>query len=137
MSSLTKVKVTRRGGTVVVVVGGSVVVVVARAAVVVGAMVVDVVGATVVVGLICRVGAFTVVVVARSVWPPCETGLRMGTDVVVVGSGTVVVVVVVVDGGSVVVAICSVVAVDATSSVSPTQDLNVKMRASSIAMIKP
>jgi hypothetical protein len=61
----------------------------------------------------------------------------MGTDIVVVGSGTVVVVVVVVGGGWVVVAICSVVEMDATSSVSPTQDLNIKMRASSIAITKP
>lgn len=119
------------------VVGGAVSTTVAST-VVVGAIVVEVVGATVVFGLVLRVGSFSVVVVAFSVWPPCVTGLRMGTDVVVLGCGTVVVVDVVVDvDGSVVVAICSVVEVDATSSVSPTQDLKVKMRASSIAMIKP
>jgi hypothetical protein len=66
---LTKVNVTSRGGTVVVVVGGRVVVV-SGAAVVVGATVVDVVGATVVLGVIFRVGGFSVVVVAFSVWPP-------------------------------------------------------------------
>ncbi len=115
------------------VVGGAVSTTVAST-VVVGAIVVEVVGATVVFGLVLRVGSFSVVVVAFSVWPPCVTGLRMGTDVVVLGCGTVVVVDV---DGSVVVAICSVVEVDATSSVSPTQDLNIKMRASSIAIIKP
>jgi hypothetical protein len=129
-----KSKVTTRPAIVLVVVVGGSVVVVSGAAVVVGATVVDVVGATVVLGVVFRVGSFTVVVVAFAAWPPCETGLRMGTDVVVVGSGRVVVVVVVVGGGSVVVASCAVVEVAATSSVSPVQDRKVRIPARSMAM---